>query len=1052
MERKKSIIGNPTRSTSSTTSTIKGLQLFIADLRSCQQTQEQEKRIQTELVKIKQHFNSSSTKNTSHSHGSHHDKLGGYQRKKYIAKLAYVYITSNTTKLNDILFGLDQTVQLLSSTAFSEKFIGYMTLELLYEHRQVVEKVNEKVTYYLLQDLSESDDNFVALALHFVGTVALLPFNQFATNDEIISAIFQILRSPTSSHYLKKKSALSFLTLLKANPVILTDDMQRKQLWIQRIVSLLDDTSNYRLCLAALPLVEYIAKNIDSTYCIRLVPQLTEILYNCVVVGTSSSSSVANQFPMEYKFANIPNPWLITKTVSLLSFLIISQNETTNKQLQSHSGPNTLLYASNLNPEVLSKLRQCVTVAIELGMRTCNDPMEKIVQNTVLFSLINFASKLDPTDDAIKSSVNALCSLLSSPDINTRYLTLDSLLKLCSLSGEVAINSVRYNKNLGLIFNILKHERDSSIVRKCIDLLYTFTDSENVKLIVEELLNFVLHSRNLNDPHMKSDIAVKIAVLTEKYAMDSNWFVIISLKILSLTNNNAPFNDDGIWQRLCQIVVNNSHLHKLTCDQLVDYLYKNECSESIIKTSAFLLGEYCGKVQDKISIANLFNLFTDKYSMVSNVTKAMILTTMIKLYNFAPEIGSWVIKFFQLELNSLDIELQTRSYEYLKIIQISKMSESNGNANNNNNLINVLFSPMPPFITKSNPLLKRLGGNLQPSSSPSSSSHKASAGSTTLVESTTPMTTPGVTQRPPPPPASRTNSMVPKSQEEYYVEQTSTLSPNWREGFNRMISHKQGILFTSPLIKIIYRITAVKTEERIDYSRLRVELSYINETEWDITGLSSEIFPFKVQDNPEYIIQNVALPTPTKISMGHGERSRQSFEIVIRKPFDVDNCGPLLMVHFKCGGNGFNHVKLKLGVGITHTLIGNQDTGSMRHVIELPEFIQRWKMLSTALGKDGEFIFDSVPFKKDATVDMEEARMTIRQILKRLGFDIVEQNSVKNTIFVSGIIHTKSDGNFGCLMKVKYQDDGKINLTCKTTLGGPLAEYIVRCTKSAISR
>ena len=59
MDRKKTLINS---SVSNNNSTIKGLQLFIADLRSAQQAQEQEKRIQSEIVKIKQHFDAAKKK------------------------------------------------------------------------------------------------------------------------------------------------------------------------------------------------------------------------------------------------------------------------------------------------------------------------------------------------------------------------------------------------------------------------------------------------------------------------------------------------------------------------------------------------------------------------------------------------------------------------------------------------------------------------------------------------------------------------------------------------------------------------------------------------------------------------------------------------------------------------------------------------------------------------------------------------------------------------------------------------------------------------------
>ena len=1025
MDRKKTLINS---SVSNNNSTIKGLQLFIADLRSAQQAQEQEKRIQSEIVKIKQHFDAAKKKQ------GNHDRLGGYQRKKYVAKLAYIYITSNTTKLNEILFGLEQTVELLKSSIFSEKFIGYMTLELLYERSEVVAKVNDEVNYQLMKDLSSSDDNFVMLALNFVGVVGELT-NRLAYNDDITTGVFKILRSPTSSIYLKKKSALSFLALLKSNHSILTEDLQRKQLWIQRILSLLDDTENYRLTLATIPLIEFIAKYIDPSYCTRLLPQLTEILYNCVVVGTSRSSD--NQFPLEYTFANMPNPWLITKVVSLLSILIASPTE-------RDSG--SLLQTNNIDNELLNKLRKCVSVAIELGTRQAQDPMERIVQNTVLFSLINFASKLDPSDEAISNSVTALCSLLTSKEINIRYLTLDSLVKLCSSSGKPAIDAVRY-KNLDMIFHLLNTERDSSIVRKVVDLLYTFTDVENVKIIVDGLLQYILSPKNLAEPQIKSDIAVKIAILTEKYATDINWFVIISLQLLSLTSNTT-INDDEIWQRLCQIVVNNPSLHRITCERLVDYLCKKQASEAIIKAAAFLLGEYSSLITDRISSANLFTLFAEKYFSAPNVAKAMILTTMIKLYKTSPEIGSNVIKFFQLELNSLDIELQTRSFEYLNIIQLAKV-------NGNTDILQILFEPMPPFNSKSNPLLKRLG------------SLPASAGSTTLINtpSEASSSTPDLLSKranssrsimvPMPPPSRRNtiddvNSKISSSEDfsgkdSYYSRQI--LAPNWREGFTRMISHKQGVLFTSSLMKVIYRITTPDAQQPYVF---HISLAFINLTEWEITGLSTQIIPSKTQGNPEYLILNIN--TPSTATIGPHKRAEQSYEVSIRKPFDVED-SPILAIHFKCGGST-NTINLKTAIGMTTTLISSDVNPSMH--LNLAQFISRWKTLSDALGKEGEYQKSGIKLNKDfrkvETISLEDGLLLLTQTVKRLGFDIVDQTSVRSTLFVSGIIHTKSEGNFGCLMKIQYQVNGSVNVTCKTTTAGPLAKYIVECIKNVLTK
>lgn len=1006
MERRRTVLNG---GNSHNGNSIKGLQLFIADLRSSQHSDDHEKRIQSEIVKIKQHFDSAGKKISSGQ-----DRIGGYQRKKYVAKLAYIYITSNTKKLKDIMFGLEQMVILMRSNFYSEKYMAYMTLALLYKHPEVVSKVGAHVTQTLIEDLSSNEDNFVALALNFIGVVGKMD-QELSSNDEVVSKVFQILRSPTSPQNLKKRSALSFLTLLKCNEQILTYDPQRKQLWTQRILSLLDDTHNYRLMLAALPLVEFIAKNIDPTCCLRLLPQLAQILHNCVVAGTRSASSPP--FPQEFKFSNVPNPWLITKIVSLLSLLIVSSTEAGNETLK-------LLHPTNIDPETLGKLRVCVTRAIELGTKQCNDAMERLVLNTILFSLINFASKLDPSNEAISNSVTALCSLLRSAEINIRYLTLDSLAKLCSLSGKPAIDTVRY-QNLDLIFHLLNTESDSSIVRKVVNLLYTFTDAENVKVIVEELFNYISSTRRSTDPTIKSDIAVKVAILTEKYATDTNWFILVSLKLLSLTSS-ASLNDDEIWQRLCQIVVNNPQLHQVTCEHLIDYLYMSHSSEAIVKAGAFLLADYGNLIGEKVSVGDLFNLFTDKYFTVSNTTKAMILTTMIKLYRFEPKIESVVIKFFQLELNSLDIELQTRSFEYLNLMQLSKISGDMA-------MLDTLFAPMPPFNTKSNPLLKRLG-NLP-----------SSGGSVTLVESLRIESerddTATASEKPAPPPSRQSNRRIPNDSSNNGSSQYALqeLSMKWEEGFARMLSHKKGVLHTSQMLRVLYSITAIDPRQP---SHLKISLVYINQTEWDMKGFSTEFLAVKTGNNPEYVLQSVE--APSSIEIAPHKRAEQSLEIVVRKPFTV-NDSSIVKIYFSCGSTS-KSVVLKLGVGLTSTMITDNRNSSITPL----QFVTRWRKLREALGEEGEFTMNSIKLnrKKPNTSDYSGEIGVIRQSLARMGFDVAEQSNIANTFFTSGIIHTKSDGNFGCLMKVKFDEkQGLASITCKTTSPGPLAKYIVECVK-----
>ncbi|SCU92209.1 LAMI_0E09296g1_1 [Lachancea mirantina] len=945
---------------------MKGLQLFIADLRSSQQTEDHKRRIQSEIINIQRQFGSGNA-------------LNGYQRKKYVAKLAYIYITTNTAKLNDLLFGLDQCCELMSSQVYSEKYIAYMTLELLYHNESVATQVRDRLVLSLKKDLESNNTDYAALALNFIGVAAR---NDDNLTHELSDEVFQILRSPTSPQILKKKASLAFLTLLKNDVTILTQDSRKEKLWFQRITSLLDDSENYRLMLAVLPLVEFLATKVEYKACFRLVPHLSQILYSCIVVGTKDPSS----FPEEERFAGLPNPWILTKLISILNIIVAAPG---------HS--DSQYDFSSIDQATLGKLRLCVTSMLELGHKPAADALTRSVRNTILFSLINFASKLDPSVAAMTSSINALCFLLDARETNTRYLALDSLVKLCSTSGRNARASVR-SEHMKQLFQLMRTERDSSIFKKTVDLLYTLTDSENVQLVVDELLQYVT-SGNQIDHHVRSDLVVKIAVLTEKFANDSKWYVTVSLKLLSLSN--AFFNDDDIWQRLCQIVINNETLHKVTCDQLVKYICDDHASEAIIKAGAFLLGEFGTCVDERYSIGDLFNIFTEKYFAASNACRAMILSTMVKLYQHDPQIESAVIKFFQLELNSLDIELQTRSYEYLKMIQFEKVSGKS--------LVRLIFEPMVPFNSKKNPLLGRMG-------TLSLSSFDLPGGARDDHSSKAPC----------PPPKRK----IAKSVQSDY--NTHILSPKWDEGFNRMLKHKQGVFYTSPFLKIIYRIRQSRTQPEL----IEVELTYVSQSEWPIKSFLTEWISWKTDENPPYVIKNIELPSTT---LAVGSRSTHKFEVLVRHPFSLEQ-SPLLDLQFTCGGS-VSSIVLKLGVALSSTIIPPQLNG--KETITLAQFVKRWRSINEALGKEGE---------SQRVIKLKSANLSggVVSTLEKMGIQVITQHSVENMIFGAAITHTKSVGNFGCLMKIRLTE-GTAEITCKSTGGSKVSECLSECIQSGLA-
>lgn len=83
---------------------MRGLNVFISDLRTCRTREQESLRINKELANIRSKFKDIN--------------LGGYQKKKYVAKLAFMFILGH-----DIDFGHSEAISLISCSTYSEKSI-----------------------------------------------------------------------------------------------------------------------------------------------------------------------------------------------------------------------------------------------------------------------------------------------------------------------------------------------------------------------------------------------------------------------------------------------------------------------------------------------------------------------------------------------------------------------------------------------------------------------------------------------------------------------------------------------------------------------------------------------------------------------------------------------------------------------------------------------------------------------------------------------------------------------------------------------------------------
>ena len=71
-------------------------------------------------------------------------------------------------------------------------------------------------------------------------------------------------------------------------------------------------------------------------------------------------------------------------------------------------------------------------------------------------------------------------------------------------------------------------DEDTSIRRRVVDLLFLVCTDRNANAVVKELLAFLGHA----EVAVKEDVALKAAVLAEKFAPDNKWYVDTLLTLL----------------------------------------------------------------------------------------------------------------------------------------------------------------------------------------------------------------------------------------------------------------------------------------------------------------------------------------------------------------------------------------------------------------------------------------------------------------------------------------------------------------------------------------
>ncbi|RQM25591.1 hypothetical protein B5M09_001364 [Aphanomyces astaci] len=391
----------------------RGLSNFISEIRSCTNADDEQKRIDKELNKLRQKFTQTG-------------QLNSYDKKKYAWKLIYIYMLGY-----DIDFGHMQVINLVSGTKYSEKCLGYLGVSILLKSS---DELMTLVINSILNDLCSPDASFQCLALCCVANLGGMELC-----ETLAPHVVKLLMSSSSICHVRKKAALCLRRIIPAIPdVVLPEELE------PRLQTLLEDR-HLGVVTSAAGLLQVALTQHPTGY-----KSLVEIVLDRLAQLVHNKGC-----PRDYMYYATPSPWLQIKLLRILQQFGIPDdvrladklNDTLRKILGRPSpgkgAKNNAIYAV---------LFETVNLVISHGKRADPKLHEQAIQLLARFISVsepniryigldsmNRLVRLEGATEAIRQHKATVIFSLKDADNSVRRRALDLLFAMCDPSNAVEI-------------------------------------------------------------------------------------------------------------------------------------------------------------------------------------------------------------------------------------------------------------------------------------------------------------------------------------------------------------------------------------------------------------------------------------------------------------------------------------------------------------------------------------------------------------------------------------------------------------------------------------
>uniref|UniRef100_A0A7S3HNE1 AP-4 complex subunit epsilon-1 C-terminal domain-containing protein n=2 Tax=Spumella elongata TaxID=89044 RepID=A0A7S3HNE1_9STRA len=454
-------------------------------------------------------------------------------------------------------------------------------------------------------------------------SAALAAVNKIVTEDmvpAVIGDVLKLLRHEMEA--VRKKAVGAMHRFYQMDKTCLQDH-------IGKIRAALCDKDPCVMC-ATLPLFQAMIQDDVSAFK-DLVPSFVSIL----------KQITDHRLPKDYDYHRIPSPWIQMNLLRLLALL----------------GKNDQASSEGMY-EVLVDVMKRADTGINIGY-------------AIVYEVVKTVTTIYPNAVLLDAAATSISRFIRSDSHNLKYIGIKGL-------ASIVKDYPKYAADHQMAVIDCLEDRDETLKRKTLDLLFRMTNAVNVEFIVEKLLSFLATA---TDDHFRTDLVGQITQCAERFAPSNAWYVQTIIRVFELAGDKVK---SSVAQTLTQLIAEGSEieaeedgeglssddeLRTEAVENFLDLMVRPKLPEILAQAVAWVLGEY-GFLSTSCSLEQIMDKLCQLTLQCNDpLTRAHVVTAISKLVAQNGGCPAKVLAFMDRYSRSVNLDVQQRCLEFKALLK-----------------------------------------------------------------------------------------------------------------------------------------------------------------------------------------------------------------------------------------------------------------------------------------------------------------------------------------------------------------------------------------------